>query len=90
MANRVELNIDGTMYSVSGKDGNRYIKRIAPYDETEYHWAYYDAGKNRWTIYLGNPGRARFAVGTDSVTEIAKACLANDKALGLKRTSCIW
>ena len=90
MMERIELNIDGTLYTVSENKESRYIKRIAPYDETEYHWAHFNAAKSRWTVYLGNPGRVRFTTDIDSVTEVVKACKANDDALGLKRTGGIW
>jgi len=91
MAERKVLDINGIEYSVSETGGNRYIQRIAPYDETEYHWAYYSAAKKQWTIYRGKATReSGFRVYTNSETVVAKACKDNDDALGLKRTGGIW
>ena len=82
---------DRSTYRVSNrKDERKEITRIAPYDETEYHWAISNQEGNRWTVYRYNPGRAVCTIETDSPGEVAQACKANDDALGLKRTGGIW
>ena len=87
---RTKLTIDHTRYAVSEHEGSLYIQRIAPYDETEYHWAVSNQDGNRWTVYRHNPGRLAFTMDTESVDEVARACKHNDDALGLKRRDGIW
>lgn len=87
---RTILNIGGTEYAHQEHNGRLYIKRIAPYDETEYHWAVSNQDGNRWTIYRHSPGRAVCTIGTDSAQEVAEACKAIDEDLGLTRTGGIW
>ena len=87
---RTTLTIGNTRYTVSERKERFHITRVAPYDETEYHWAVSNQEGNRWTVYRHSPGRAAFTMGTDSAEEVARACKLNDDALGLKRTGGIW
>ena len=82
---------DRSIYRVSDcKDGRKEISRVAPYDETEYHWAVSNQDGNRWTVYRHSPGRAVCTIGTDSPEEVAQVCKVNDDKLGLKRAGGIW
>jgi len=66
------------------------IARIAPYDETEYHWAYSNPAGDHWTVCTPEVGRTVCTVDTDSPEEVARICKERDAAAGLKRRGGIW
>lgn len=85
-----ELDVGRTQYLLSERAGRKCLKRIAPYDETEYHWALSNAAGDRWTIYRYSPGRLVQVVRTDSAQEVTRLCKERDEALHLGRTGGIW
>ena len=67
------------------KDTRVQITRIAPYDETEYHWALSTSSScTKWQIIYGNKVVTSL-VGADDNT-IADTCRRLDEEMGLHRT----
>ena len=84
--------IGNTRYELSEPNGRipRQITRIAPYDETEYHWAYSNPAGDRWTVCTPEVGLTVCTVDTDLPEEVARICKERDTAAGLKRRGGIW
>ena len=82
------FKIDGIKYAVSArKDGSQQVTRVAPYDDTEYHWAISNVEGTRWTIYRYSPGKEACTTDTNSCVEAAMVCKEFDNKYKLQRTS---
>ena len=76
-------------------NGAIHLSRIAPYDETEYHWATrMDTPSlgyiNKWTIYNGKDCKVHSAAADATPEAVAAECFRLDEEKGLKRTGGIW
>ena len=81
-------------YSVQKRpDGFLQVNSIAPYDETEYHWAI-EHHTGSWNIYRKNSW-VSIIIKDEEMDEItpetvAAECFRLDEKKGLKRTGGIW
>ena len=80
-----KIEVKGRQYAVEKrKDERIQVTRIAPYDETEYHWALSTAGGNGWQIIRNKKVFDTFH--SNDPYEAALACTVWDDSMHLKRT----
>lgn len=93
MTNHIRnFQIEGTEFTLNGKDGRMYLQSHHPYDNTEYHWAVRDPQDGSWKVYRA--GRYQITLGS-AMTQldpetVAHKLLALDRAAGLKPHTAIW
>ena len=87
---RTTISIEKATYTLSERPGYRQITRDAPYDETEYHWAFSNQAGTGWKVCKPVIRIAVRTVESDRPEEAARICLELDNAMGLTRSGGIW
>lgn len=87
---RTKITVDHTQYIMRARNdarGGVQISRIAPYDETEYHWALSRIPGN-WTVY--RQSQAVSQVLSEDSEDVAAMCKRLDEECRLHRTGGIY